>query len=309
MHRIVYQAPSIFSKERLKNAVKSILGRQRGPTSVKNSLLRGLKGLGFSYKIGMRGITPNDTVHVLTDVEALKKALELKRTGKIKRLIVGPNISITPHDHDGILLSPEIDLILQPSEWSRNFYVSEAPQLSTKIKVWASGVEDPYKLSVPAKRPSGRALIYQKNGGHELYARAKRLLETRGIAYETIGYGSFRQNDFYAQLEKSDFMIYLSTSESQGLALQEAWIRDVPTLVWNRGYWSVGEHRFIDSKISAPYLTDESGMFFNEGNFEQTMDAFLEKLKMNLFAPRTHCLENLTDGKSAKAYIDILTSL
>jgi hypothetical protein len=50
--------------------------------------------------------------------------------------------------------------------------------------------------------------------------------------------------------------IYLQTTETQGMALQEARMMNVPTFVWNRGYFKNKYLFWADSKISAPYLDE-----------------------------------------------------
>ena len=99
-------------------------------------------------------------------------------------------------------------------------------------------------------------------------------------------------------------MIYLSESESQGLALQEAWIRNVPTLVWDGGYWQCGKYKWQGSS-SAPYLTKDCGMFFKgKEDFINKFETFLKNLPN--FQPREYSLENFTDETATKNYLKII---
>jgi hypothetical protein len=54
-------------------------------------------------------------------------------------------------------------------------------------------------------------------------------------------------------------MIYFSSTESQGIAMQEAWSYDVPTLVYSQPYYFIKNKRFNAS--SSPYLTKYCGFF------------------------------------------------
>jgi len=100
-------------------------------------------------------------------------------------------------------------------------------------------------------------------------------------------------------------MIYLVESESQGLALAEAWLRNVPTFVWNRGYWQYGNYSWRDDKISAPYLTDECGLFFRDYNdFKEKLPLFLTKLSQ--FQPRKYALNNFIDVITTRKYLEII---
>ena len=92
-------------------------------------------------------------------------------------------------------------------------------------------------------------------------------------------------------LANSKFMVYLTESESQGIALHEAWMAGVPTLVWNRGFYFYKGYRWQDEKIPAPYLTPECGSFFkDEIDFENRLGVFLKDYQN--FAPRPYSLLN-----------------
>ena len=51
--------------------------------------------------------------------------------------------------------------------------------------------------------------------------------------------------------------VFLSSSESQGIALAEAWSMNVPTFVWNPKPKELNG-RYFPSVDSAPYLTPET---------------------------------------------------
>ena len=86
-------------------------------------------------------------------------------------------------------------------------------------------------------------------------------------------------------------MIYLSVSESQGLAMFEAWARNVSTLVWEKGEYE-GDGKSISGKISAPYLTDQVGLAFSSvEDFSRQLEVFL-KFGFN---PRKYVEENFSN--------------
>lgn len=104
-------------------------------------------------------------------------------------------------------------------------------------------------------------------------------------------------------------MIYVGKSESQGLALHEAWMADVPTLVYNPKKWqTVSEgksYSWNDDSIAAPYLVEDTGMFWNDSDdFEQKWDEFISKLgKMK---PREYSLKHFSDIISLQNLIGII---
>ncbi len=286
--------------------LNEMMGSNRGPESVVRSLKRGLKELEIPYRLNPSKKALTKTVHVLRGAEALKEAINLKREGIISKLIAGPNITVTPFEEQGLYLSPEIDCIVFPSEWPKNFFISLVPELAPKIKIWSAGVLTPsHVASIDINQD---ILIYQKNAPSSLLSHIEKTLKKNSLSYRVLRYNKFRQEDYFRLLEKSRLLIYLSESESQGLALQEAWIRNVPTLVWNRGFWQYGSYSWSDSKISAPYLTDEAGMFFrNEDDFENKLISFMNELKN--FTPREYALARFTDHQSALQLIDIINAV
>jgi len=299
---ILTHSPRILSKEYVKALVKKLMGRMRGPNAVAESLHRGLQVLNVPHLIDPPINKISDTVHVISGIEALRFAIKLKKNGKIKKLIAGPTLVITPFDNDKIILSPEIDIIVCASAWPKDFFVSLVPELDKKIIVWPAGISIPETISTK----NGPWVIYNKIGhGDSISESIKKSLSDKHISWIEICYGEFKQKEYFYLLASAQAVVYLSHSESQGLALQEAWARNVPTLVYTRGYWEYGTHRWDDSKISAPYLNDQSGSFFKDiTEFEKETD-YLQS-HIDQFTPRSHVEKNLSDIKTTEQLLKIL---
>ncbi len=356
---------SVFERffKRLKVFIKNRFFYYGGPQAVLNSLLRGFDSLKIDYLLNPSAdkiykMAEKGEVYcgVLSDIKALRWAIEVKKFTRlnfsnksfggqvrIKKIIAGPNLALMPVDAGNILLDENIDLVLVPSQWVKDFWLSVAPQLEDKIRIWPAGVEVPgvgvrersdlingviaspkgaaipkiasssVNLRTPRNDNSwiGReetipnCLIYKKNADEHLCAKILKFLELKGIFYQIIEYGRYKKKDYWKMLDKAKFMIYLQESESQGLALAEAWMRNVPTLVWSRGYCEVRGQRWNDPKSAAPYLTDECGMFFkDEDDFKHKLPVFLEKIHQ--FMPRKYAIENFSDETAAKRYLEII---
>ena len=341
---------SFYLPHWIKNLLRRILSIPNyGPSAVLGSLIRGLDALGVDYQLNPRADNVSDIVGVISGVSTLRWAIEAKKKGKIKKIIAGPNIVITPKDAGDILLDEAVDLVIVPSQWVKDFYVSRInadnkrinadnkrkgaesernnadnkrkkaedkkfqrdfawyPRESAfrnKIRVWAAGVE----VCPESKEKREGCLIYKKSVDENLFNFVIKYLKSQNINYKIIKYGKYKKERYFEMLNKVKFMIYLSQSESQGLALEEAWIRDVPTLVWNRGYFEykkTGKKFF--GNVSAPYLTKECGMFFkNKGDFAEKLDFFVRNLSG--FKPRDYSLKNFTDEISAKNYLKVIGS-
>ncbi|MFA6486020.1 MAG: hypothetical protein WCT40_01465 [Candidatus Magasanikbacteria bacterium] len=295
---------NIFSLEYLKNIGRSIFKKTRGPQAVTTGLLFGLNELRYGYKYNPKEkkIDFDDIVYVNGSIRALKWAIKAKRDGKIRNLIAGPVMTVLPDDKSGIMLDKNIDRILFPSQWTKDFWLSLAPWLGEKIQIWPAGVSDPGMVK---NRKNSSFIIYQKNAPVALLSHIINYFETKNINYKIIKYGSYKKSFYLKMLENSTGMVYLSESESQGLALCEAWMYNIPTIVWNRGYWEYGKYKWFDTKISAPYLTEECGRFF------AGKDDFIEKWhdfenNLNVYKPRTYAVDHFSNKVSANIFVDLL---
>lgn len=300
-------ALNIFSLETYKKLVRKMFKKNRGPQAVTASVIRGLSDLRYSYEFNPsnKSIKDGSTIWINESIEALRWAISFKRANKMTLLVVGPNLVVTPDEHDGIILNKDIDIILQPSEWTKKLYERYNPTLSSKIKVWPAGVEDPYKTaSLPVK--SNYFIVYQKNSPQEIFDTVISHLEDKGIPYHVIKYGSFKHEDYLSLLDGALGIIYLSKSESQGLALQEAWIRNTPSLVWNRGFWEFQGNKFEHDLIGSPHLTPESGAEFKSSeDVAQKINLFVEKIEG--FNARDYCLSKLSDKVTTRHFLDIIS--
>lgn len=287
---------------RIKSGIKWLLRRgNRGPQAVADSLLRGLRGLDVSVVINIKPNELIDTACVLSGACALRRAIEWKKEGLVKKIVAGPNIVAFPEEATGIICDSAIDVILVPAQWVKDLWVSLRPELESRINVWASGVQDPGM--VPIMESKG-LLIYKKHVPVELFDAVIRILNNKGISCVVLEYGSFKQRDYFSLLGRVGGVLYLTESESQGLALAEAWIRNVPTLVWDRGLFQGGGHEWKGAS-SAPYLTDVCGMRFKgEKDFEVQLERFLATIKT--FHPQEYAREHFTDKKSAEQYLSII---
>jgi len=305
---LLNKPPKIFFKGcvrfYIKNLIRKPLNIKRGPDTVMESLMRGLKEINLSFGVNTMP-KDGDIVHVLSNVEALRFAINQKEKGLKIKIVAGPNLIVLPYEENLILENANIDSILLPSPWTVEFYKRFIHKNSQKIHTFPSGVSIP-KLQ---KMESGKdCILLKKQVPESMFSKVIGILKKKNIKFEALEYGKFNQKEYFSKLESAKFLIYLQQVESQGLAIQEAWARDVPTLVWNKGEFTYPTGEKVTGNISAPYLTEKSGMFFSgENDFEEKLKIFVEKLPN--FEPRKYCVENLSDRASAEKYASILTSI
>ena len=306
MVSIYTRTNNILTTEYLKWLIRKIIQKKSGPEAVLSSLVRGLDTLGIKHEI-IPSKPTFEIVHVLSGIRALEDIINLKKTGKIKKIIAGPNLVTTPNDSNKILHDKNLDIILVPSKWVADFYgKSLSEDQSKKVIVWPAGIKMPQNETPAENRKL--VLLFIKNVEKELSEDIKRYLQNEKILFEIIKYGKYKQEKYFSLLEKSRLMIYLQTVESQGMALQEAWVRNVPTLVLEKDTYVYPNGERAYGQVSAPYLTKESGLFFRD--FEDFKLKLKDALQgANPFSPRKYCTENLSDEISTQKYLDIINRL
>ena len=280
-------------------------GRKRGPSALMKYLLSGLASLRTDFNYNPSILRVNKNVGVLSNTRALEWAIKQKRAKKIDRLVAGPNLVIDPLDCDSILLSKEIDVVVTPSRWPTDYFLSKAPSLSTKIREWACGVDT--DLWTPSPEIGSQWLIYDKTDDRSkaILGGVKQALDRESISYEIIRYGDYNQSEYLDKLHRSAAMVFLSNSESQGLALFEAWSCNVPTLVYDRRYWEY-EGRSFHSECIIPYVNDINGVRFETINdIDRSLSSFQDGIDRNGFHPRDFVLSKYTLEKAARAYLEL----
>lgn len=293
---------NLFLSARAKNIIKILLNRQdRGPKAVYKSLVAGLRELNENFTVNEKLSEPIETACVLSGAKVVAWAVNQKRKGRINKIVAGPNIVISPKDANGILENPLIDKIIAPSQWVKDFYIKTSPNLLNKIFIWPAGV------SLPAEKKCEKIfdfLIYNKIKNNDLYKKITDELKAKGYKIRTLEYGKFKQTDYFKLLEQSNFLIYLSESESQGLAMFEAWARGVPILVWERGFWKTLSNEWMGMTAS-PYVSEENGMRFK--NFEEFKTILLDFMSGS-YNPRKFIQDNFNNKISAKKYLNIVNN-
>lgn len=304
MQPLYFYTEELFFLGKLKRLTKKIIGKNfGGPLAVERSLFTGLRALGQPFYVN-KPLKPGSIVCVLNGVETLRWALLQKSQGIASKIIAGPNIVVTPRDHNGIIMDPLIDTYIVPAQWSVDWWTSLEKRMGKILKVWPAGVEDKGIL----REKEGHCLVYKKTVPESLFQAVIATLAREKIKFRVIEYGKFTPEEYFSLLCGASFMVYLTEHESQGIALNEAWMGDVPTLVWNSGGFKYADREWKSEKISAPWLTDMAGMVFTRAeDFNLRLKEFLSRLET--YKPRDYSLANFTDKKSAQRYLEIINGL
>jgi glycosyltransferase involved in cell wall biosynthesis len=275
-----------------------------GHYAVVRSVVEGLREIGADFTHDPRSFAALARVVYAPANEALRQAARLKRDGRIDFLVAGPSNAFFPEEADNILWLPEIDIIIEPSEWMREFFSEIAPPLVPKIRICTAGVDPRYWKPSGDAKPN-RALIYWKSGDESFCEAVEKIVSNAGLDIVRLRYDHYRRDDYRDELDRSAIAIFLSSFETQGIALAEAWAMDVPTLIWNPRSDASWRGRSFIAKSSGPYLSAATGMDW------VTLDDLDRVLRQALsnraaFCPRKWVLANMTDATCSARLFEII---
>ena len=155
------------------------------------------------------------------------------------------------------------------------------------------------------KKNGDKILIYSKTNP-EVSREIKNRLDKRGFEYVEIVCGNYVPEQYKRALLESNLAIFVSKTETQGLAIFEAWSCNVPSFHFDPGVWNYQGHTYEKSS-SCPYLNDQLGMRFNGmEEFDSKLDQVLQNL--DNFTPREIVENNFTIDHSMKILSNILES-
>ena len=275
-----------------------------GHPAVTRSLIQGLEQLKIEHNYNPKSINNiHETVIVLSDINALKEAIELKEKGVIKKIIAGPNLVISPLENDQILGDPAIDKCVVPSDWVKIAYEKDLPGLRGRIEVWYAGIDTDYWRKDRESKNAKNITIYQKTGSRKMYKKIKKIVKKLGYKPIIIRYGRYKKHQFKELMQSTFVSIFISGSESQGIALAESWAMNVPTLVWQPIAVKINERSYAIHS-SAPYLSKHTGALWTDID---KLNDLIEKVASDKlhFNSREWVLKYMTDKHCAKRMCEI----
>jgi hypothetical protein len=234
--------------------------------------------------------------------------MALKDAGRIDYLVAGPVNALFADEAGGVLLRPEIDRLIVAHEWQADF-VRDFPAVYAKCRACPCGVDvEWWKPAARAETPI--AVVYWKSGAEAFCEQVEAIVRACGLEPRRVRslhgeHAIFRPVDYRELLAQSRIGVFLSTFETQGLALAEAWSMDVPTLAWDPQGEAQWRGRAFASRSSAPYLTPATGRVW------RTIDDLEAVLRGALadrsaFRPREWVLANMTDAICSAALYGII---
>jgi len=278
--------------------------KYRGHFAVTRSLVEGLEKIGARANYNPRfvgRIAP--TVIVLSGLNTLAQAIELRRKGRIRRLIAGPNILDFPSDYPDLIAAPEVDLCITPALPTAEMYARDLPQLAGRIAPWAAGVDTEYWS--PGHLPAANnVLVFVKENSGPIppIQPYVQYMERKGYCIAMLRYGSYLPGEYRNLLRQSAVMVGFVAVESQGIAWAEAWAANIPTLLWNQPTSTFDHPRYKGVAFpttTAPYLSRDTGLFFR--SYDEFARVFEQwETERTMFRPREWVLKNMSDEVCAR---------
>lgn len=266
-----------------------------------------IKGAKFYQQVELlinpsRKEAEGSVVYVPSGWKALRDAIELKKEGRIKNIVTGP-VGERLSDYDGIILHNAIDVCVVPCEWYKKKCEKEAAEKNLpfdNIQVWPVGVDhnvwDPSRRINPESM--NRALVYVKGEGARVLDVTQKVLCREQKECRIIMCGSHTPKEYKELLEWCDFVVYLGHSETQGLALAQAWAMNRQTLVYE------AESFLRDGLDAAPYLTEHTGRKWRDaGGLRECLQS------MEAASPREWILKNQTNEIAFGNFLKIVENL
>ena len=279
-----------------------------GHFALVRSVVEGLRAIGADFNFNPGRLRELARVVYAPANEALRQAVELKQRGRVDYLVAGPVNALFADESDGVLQFPEIDRLIVAHEWALDFY-REAPVLLEKAVACPCGVDaDAWKPTGGTDKRIG--LVYWKSGDEAFCEEVEQIVRASGLEPRRVRsmhgeHAIFSAADYRQLLDRSAIGIFLSTFETQGLALAEAWSMDVPTLVWDPQGVAQWRGRTFESRSSAPYLTPLTGRRWRTiGELEPVLRSAMAD--RTSFRPREWVLANMTDAICSTALLGII---
>lgn len=303
-----YYVNNIKRKLWLRRRFFSNLNQTRGgPKLVAQNLLKELEMRHNIYwDICFQDIPKNESIDIMwvvNNTDDLQWAINNKDKSGAKELWAGPNLVVIPQESKGILNSDKIDKVIVPCKWVKEVYEKDSNSLIGKIHIWPVGIDTEFWSPSNNQKKEKNILVYNKRQD-DICKRILPILKRYGKV-SILKYGEYNIVDYKEALNDASFIVWLSKSESQGIALLEALSMNVPVLAWDSGEWKyysleLRKEFVFNNASSSPYFSSQCGLKFKSiEEFENRLIELNEKIEQSKFIPRRYLFDaNLVIDKT-----------
>jgi len=219
----------------------------------------------------------------LMDLESTKKLIELTNKHNNLKILVASQYGYTNLVH-------EMNLDIKPQN----------------VLVAPSGIESDKNISSTHNQRNDTALIYFKKRNEYELDFVKNFFDKNLIKYKLIRHGSYKDSELKKYALSCKFGVLLCGTESQGFAVQEMMLQNLPLFVWNKKINIYGDYKLSGSSVSS-WNDDMCGVIVNnEFEFENKFYNFYKTL--DSYSPNEFVRDNLTYEIFSKRLINLFNS-
>ena len=143
--------------------------------------------------------------------------------------IVGPNIFVTPNEIPKGLGDISHLLYLHPAQWPIDLWRKMGFQ-RCNLQPWPVGV-DWESFQLEKKPQKNKVLLYFKKRLSIKLEKVIQIIKETGFEPIVIEYGKYNEEEYKKALQIAEFGVWVGTTESQGIGMQEAFASDLPLIV------------------------------------------------------------------------------
>ena len=269
----------------------------RGTWKVCNNLLKGLDELKLPYRVN----PPQGECLYNGILQGYGWAWD-KKMAELN-ILWGPNITVFPREAPWCF--GKISRHVVPCKWVEQCYKTDKNMLAD-LHIWPVGVDTESYYPIKKKKTKD-CLIYYKTATRQRTENditiAINELNARKQTYSIIRYGSYTDAEFREACLTHRWMLVLAGTESQFIALLEAYSMGIPAYILDMNVFKYGGVEYTDAEYTtAPYTDERCGIV---GKTYERIDEFLSCL--GKYRPRDYVESELTLAKCAKLYYNIIT--
>ena len=231
--------------------------------------------------------------------------------------VLGPNIVVWNSDFP--IFCPKLhtdSIYLHPSTWPLNMW-KQLGFRDCKLKSWPVGIDiSAFKID-KNKRKKENVLIYYKGRQPCLLAKIVEEVIRLGYKPKILVYGHYSEEFFKIILEQCIFGIWVGSTESQGIALEEAMASDLPLIVLDcvnlNDCYPPGAC-FIPKQIqemtatSIPYFSEKCGIrILSISELELAIETMAQNI--NSYNPSQFVQETLSLELCAKKFVSFFLDI
>lgn len=211
--------------------------------------------------------------------------------------LMGPNLFVTPLEHPEVL--ERYSRFVCPSPWVKEMY--ENPLVhkdlweGKTLSVWSVGI-DTERFNDRDRDPQVDCLVYLKNRPEEDLRKVEDFLESQGLSWVVLRYGSYSEADLIRATKAVRFAVLVTKTESQGIGYMEILSSGIPCLVWDTPRWAMFK------ATSTPWFDSRCGVISEWFNAD-VLWSFVQKVSE--FRPREYILENHRLAQSAARWLEL----